>query len=67
VDEIQSNFEQAQALLRSRKSHKITEAEFREQCASYVVGNAFDVFTNTDVVTRKFLKELAQRRLRIAG
>lgn len=66
-EEILKNHLEIQRLLRSRNSRSMTEEEFREQCRSYIVGNAFDVFTDPDVINRQMLDEIALSRLQVAG
>jgi hypothetical protein len=67
LDEILRNFEIAKACLKKRGEVALTEQEFRDQCKSYVVGNAFDVFSDSEVINRALLEEVAQLRLRVAS
>ena len=66
-EEILKNHLEILRLLRDRNGRSMTEDEFREQCRSYIVGNAFDVFSDPNVVNRQMLEEIAQSRLQVAG
>ncbi len=67
MNEILENQKKIVELLRRRNGREMTESEYREQSISYVVGNAFDVFSDTEVINRKMLKQIAKRRLSIAS
>ena len=67
MNEILENQKKIVELLRRRNGREMTESEYREQSISYVVGNAFDVFSDTEVINRKMLKLIAKRRLSIAS
>jgi hypothetical protein len=67
LDEILINLSKAKELLRQRPSNEISDAEYREQCASYVVGNAFDVFSDSEIVNWKLLEEISNQRRQVAG
>jgi hypothetical protein len=67
MDEILKNEAKIREVLRQRNGRMMTPEEYRDQCQSYIVGNAFDVFSDTEIVNRHLLQDIDQRRLKVAG
>jgi hypothetical protein len=67
MEEILRNLDRVRQQLKLRGNQVLTEQEFRAQCESYVVGNAFDVFSDSEVINRGMLRELAESRLHTAS
>jgi hypothetical protein len=67
MEEILKNEAKIREILKSRSGRKMTEEEYREQRDSFIVGNAFDVFSDSEVVDRDLLRDIDDRRLRVAS
>jgi hypothetical protein len=67
MEEIIKNEAKIREILRNRNGRKMTEAEYKEQRDSFIVGNAFDVFSDSEVVNRSLLRDIDDRRLRVAS
>jgi hypothetical protein len=66
MDEIQKNEAKIREILKRRNGLKMTEEEYREQRDSFIVGNAFDVFSDSEIVNRDLLRDIEARRLQVA-
>jgi hypothetical protein len=67
MDEILKNEVKIREILKRRNGLKMTEEEYREQRDSFIVGNAFDVFSDSEVVNRDLLRDIEARRLQVAS
>lgn len=67
MEEILENEAKIRQVLRARNGRKMTATEYKEQRDSYIVGNAFDVFSDTEVINRELLRDIEDRRLLVAG
>jgi hypothetical protein len=66
MDEIISNSKKLRKLLADKGVLKMSEEEFKEQRRSFIVGNAYDVFADSDTITHKKLRDEEERQLTIA-
>jgi hypothetical protein len=66
MDEILKNSTKVRDLLSARSDRPMTPEEFNEQRTSYVVGNAFDAFIDSNTINRSFIEGLQQKRLEVA-
>jgi hypothetical protein len=67
VDEILANTAKVRDLLKARAIHQMSPEEFREQKRSFVIGNAFDAFANSDTITRTTMEAADLDRLKVAS
>jgi hypothetical protein len=67
VDEILKNASRVRELLRARHGNPMSPEEFSEQRRSFVIGNAFDAFADSDTINRSTIDAADLRRLEIAS
>ena len=66
MEEILRNASKIREILQRRNGLEMTEEEYCEQRDSFIVGNAFDVFSDSEVVNRDLLRDIEVRRLQVA-
>jgi hypothetical protein len=66
LEELTRLTEEIRKILKARAGRPMTEAEFRQQKISFVVGNAFDAFSDKDIIDKQFMERLHKKRLEIA-
>lgn len=66
MDEILINAAKVRELLKARPTNQMSPDEFHEQRRSFMIGNAFDAFADSDTINRKTIDAADLRRLEVA-
>ncbi len=67
MEEILLNAARVRELLKARTINQMSPEEFREQRRSFVIGNAFDVFADSDTINRNTIDAADLKRLEVAS
>jgi hypothetical protein len=67
MDEILANAAKVRELLKARSTSQMTPEEFKEQRRSFVIGNAFDAFADSNTINRGTIDAADLRRLEVAS